>query len=91
MESNVNVDVRLIIMQTEDGVTSLEMENRDVLHYTGVIPEPFKEGDIVRAIVHSEEDIEFLCIDEDATEEKRRRREARRLRFLNLETQTTTE
>ena len=44
MESNINVDVRLIIMQTEDGVTSLEMENRDVLHYTGVIPEPFKEG-----------------------------------------------
>ena len=59
MESNINVDVRLIIMQTEDGVTSLEMENRDVLHYTGVIPEPFKEGDIVRAIVHSEEEIDI--------------------------------
>lgn len=89
MESNA--DVRLIIMQTEDGVTSLEMENRDVIHYIGVIPEPFKEGDIVRAIVHSEDDIEFLCIDEAATEEKRRRREARRRKFLNLEAETTTE
>ena len=42
-------------------------------------------------IVHSEDDIEFLCIDEAATEEKRRRREARRRKFLNLEAETTTE
>ena len=86
-----NSDIRLIIMQTEDGVTSLEKEDLDVIHYVGVIPEPFKEGDIVRAIVHSEDDIEFLCIDEVATEKKRRRREERRIRFQNLEKETTTE
>lgn len=84
-------DVRLIIMQTEDGVTSLETENLDVIYYVGVIPEPYKEGDIVRAIVHSEEKIEILCIDEEATEAKRQRREARRLKFGKKELPITTE
>lgn len=89
MESKT--DVRLIIMQTEDGVTSLETEDLDVIHYVGVIPEPFGEGDIVRAIVHGEDNIEFLCIDEVATEAKRKRREERKLKFRKSELQTTTE
>lgn len=81
---------RLIIMQTEDGITRLEREDLSVITYAGNIPDIFKEGDIVRAIVHSDENIEFISLDEVAMEARRIRRERRRRR-CDSTTSTVTE
>ena len=63
---------RLAIMQTENKITTLEKENGDTLYYSAdMIPASYSEGDIVTAIVYSENKIEFLGLDTDAMERRR--------------------
>ena len=63
---------RLTIMQTEDNVTTLEKENGDTLYYSAnMIPASYSEGDIVTAIVYSEDKIEFLGLDVEEMERRR--------------------
>ena len=72
---------RLIIMQTEDGMVSLEREDRTTLIYPlQSFPKniPNVEGTIIRAIVHSEDCIEFIAIDTIAMEESKRKRAQRK-------------
>ena len=75
------VEEQLIVMQTEDGMVSLERENRSTLIYPlQAFPEhiPSAEGTIVRAIVYSEDNINLLEVDTVAMEEARKRRAQRK-------------
>lgn len=63
---------RLAIMQTEDDITTLEKEDGNTIHYpSNMIPSCYSEGDIVNAIVYSEDKIEFLGLDSDEMERRR--------------------
>ena len=63
---------RLTIMQTEDNVTTLERENGDTIFYSAnTIPTSYSEGDIVTAIVYSNDKIDFLGLDSEEIERRR--------------------
>lgn len=65
---------QITLMQTEDGIISLERTDGSVIHFPACnVPATYKEGDIVQAIVHSEDNIEFISLDEDAMNERRQR------------------
>ena len=65
---------RLVIMQTEDGITTLEKDDGNTIHFpSSMIPSFYSEGDIVTAIVYSEDCIKFLSLD---SKEMKRRQEA---------------
>lgn len=73
---------RIVFMQTEDRQVTFERENGDTIIYAlALVPSQYKEGDIIRAIVHDENFIEFLDLDVD---EMNRRRECNRLRRERL-------
>ena len=63
---------RIVFMQIEDNMVSFERENGDTIIYPkDLIPSSYTNGDIIKVIVHSEDEIEFLELD---TEEMERRR-----------------
>jgi len=63
---------RLVIMQTEDNITTLEKEDGDTLYFpSSLIPSSYSEGDIVNAIIYSEDKIEFLGLDAEEMERRR--------------------
>lgn len=75
---------RLIIMQTEDNMLSLEREDKTTIIYPlSLLPNtfPYKEGDIVKSIVHNEDFIEFLELDSEAMERKRSQRKGKSQRL----------
>ena len=53
----------LVFMQVEDNMVSFERNDGSTIIYPQeLVPEHFKEGDIIISIVHSEEHIEFIEI-----------------------------
>ena len=55
---------KLVYMQIEDGMISFERDDGSTIIYPlSNVPEHFKEGDIILAIVHNEEHIEFIELD----------------------------
>ena len=56
----------LVFMQTEDEMVTFERKGGDTIIYPlCYVPAPYKEGDIIKAIVHGEEYIEFIELDVD--------------------------
>lgn len=53
---------KLVFMQTEDNMVTFEREGGTTIIYPiSLVPDSYKEGDIIEAIVHVEENfIEFL-------------------------------
>ena len=73
---------RIVFMQTEDRQVTFERENGDTIIYAlALVPPEYKEGDIIKAIVHDESFIEFLELDVD---EMNRRRQSSRLKRERL-------
>ena len=73
---------RIVFMQTEDRQVTFERENGDTIIYAlPLVPPEYKEGDIIKAIVHDESFIEFLELDVD---EMNRRRQSSRLKRERL-------
>ena len=73
---------RLLHMQIEDGMVSFERDDGSTIIYPKeLVPENFGEGDIIIAIVHSEDHIEFLELDTAETEARRARIAARAARI----------
>lgn len=71
------MEERIVFMQTEDNMVTFERENGDTIFYPiGLVPIDFLEGDIIKAIVHEEDFIEFLELDID--EMNRRKEEIKR-------------
>lgn len=58
---------QIIFTQVEDGIASFERKDGEIVFYLACnVPAPYKEGDIIRAIVNGDDDIEFIDIDHDA-------------------------
>ena len=73
---------RIVFMQTEDRQVTFERENGDTIIYAlPLVPPEYKEGDIIKVIVHDESFIEFLELDVD---EMNRRRQSSRLKRERL-------
>ncbi len=73
---------RLLFMQTEDNMVSFEKENGDTIIYpVALIPLVYKEGDIIKSIVHDDDFIEFIELD---LEEMRARAERIKTRAARL-------
>lgn len=73
---------RIVFMQTEDRQVTFERENGDTIIYAlALVPPEYKEGDIIKVIVHDENFIEFLELDVD---EMNRRRQSSRLKRERL-------
>ena len=82
---------RLLHMQTEDGMVSFERDDGSTIIYPqNAVPDTFKEGDIILAIVHSEQYIEFIEID-TAEMEARHARIAARAARLRARAQRATD
>lgn len=65
------MEERIVFMQVEDNMVTFERENGDTIIYPiNLVPDVYTNGDIIKAIVHSEDVIEFLELD---TEEMERR------------------
>lgn len=63
---------KIVFMQVEDGMVTFERENSDTIIYPiALVPISFKEGDIIKAIIHEENVIEFLEIDIEEMEYRR--------------------
>ena len=70
------MEEKIVFMQVEDNMVTFEKENGDTIIYPiDLVPFDFLEGDIIKAIIHSEDFIEFLELDID--EMNRRREEIR--------------
>lgn len=64
---------RIVFMQVEDNMVTFEKENGDTIIYPKyLVPEHYKEGDIINAIVYDEEYIEFFEIDLEEMERRRK-------------------
>ena len=78
---------RIVFMQLEDRQVTCERENGETIVYAlALVPPEYKEGDIIKAIVHDASYIEFISLDIDAMKERaervgeKRRRLGRRIR-----------
>jgi len=82
---------RIVIMQTEDGLVSLERQDGSIILYPQIsIPPPFVEGDIVKSIVYSEDCILFLELDIEEMNLRRARMAEKKAR-LKLRARQGTE
>ena len=67
------MEERIVFMQEEDGMATFERENGETITYPIVIvPEEYKQGDIIKAIVYAEH-ISFLGIDTEEMERRSKR------------------
>lgn len=85
-----NLMERLVFMQCEDGIVSFEKEDGNTIMYPATrIPEDYKEGDIIKAVIYEENIadgigfIEFYGIDVVEMERRRSKNEKRRSRLRN--------
>lgn len=78
--------------QVEDGIASFERKDGSILYYeVNNVPAPYKVGDIIRAIVHGEENIEFIEVDQEAMEARRQRMARRAARIRERVRRTTNQ
>lgn len=65
------MEERIVFMQTEDMMVTFEKEDGSTITYPiFLIPEPYKEGDIIKVILHADY-IEFLELDLDEMERRK--------------------
>lgn len=67
------MEERIVFMQEEDGTVTFERENGETITYPIVIvPEEYKQGDVIKAVVYPEQ-VLFLGIDYEEMERRRKR------------------
>lgn len=72
----------LVFMQTEDNMVSLERSDGTVIIYpASFIPSCYHEGHIIKSIVHSENNIEFIELNMDEMKARHERIRARAARI----------
>jgi len=75
------MEEKIVFMQVEDMMVTFEKQDGDTIIYPiTLVPEQYKEGDIIRAIIHLDW-IEFIDID---TDEMRNRKERLAKRLSKL-------
>ncbi len=78
--------------QVEDGIASFERTDGTIVYYdVNNVPAPYKEGDIIRAIVHGDDNIEFIAVDHEAMEARRQRMAERAARIRARVYRTTNQ
>lgn len=78
--------------QVEDGIASFERTDGTIVYYdVNNVPAPYKEGDIIRAIVHGDDNIEFIAVDHEAMEARRQRMAERAARIRARVHRTTNQ
>ena len=78
--------------QIEDGIASFERCDGNIVYYdVNNVPAPYKEGDIIRAIVHGDDNIEFIEVDHEAMEARRMRMAERAARIRARVHRTTNQ
>lgn len=71
---------RIVFMQLEDNMVTFEKENGDTIIYPIIlVPTDYKEGDIIKAIVHGEDFIEFIELDKEEMEYRKAKIQAKKL------------
>lgn len=81
---------QIIFTQVEDGIASFERKDGEIVFCLACnVPAPYKEGDIIRAVVNGDDDIEFVDIDHEAMA-ARRERMANRAARLRARAHRTT-
>lgn len=76
------VEEKILFMQVEDNMVTFEKENGDTIVYPiCFVPLPYKEGDIIISIIHSEDFIEFLELDIDEMKRRRKNLMSKKLRL----------
>jgi len=83
---------RIVFMQIEDDMVTFERENgNSIIYPRALVSEPYQEGDIIKAIVHSEELIELLEIDVEEMERRSARIKDRKSRIRERAIRSTNE
>ena len=78
--------------QIEDGIASFERNDGSIIYYTASnVPAPYKEGDIIRAIVFGDDAIDFIDLDHEAMEARRVRMAERTARIRARVHRTTNQ
>ena len=78
--------------QIEEGIAPFERNDGSIIYYTASnVPAPYKEGDIIRAIVHGDDNIEFIEVDHEAMEARRKRMAERAARIRARVHRTTNQ
>lgn len=73
---------RIVFMQTEDNMVTFERDNGNTIIYPIYsVPAQYKEGDVIKVIVHNEDFIEFIELDEDEMAARRARVAGKRARL----------
>ena len=81
---------RIVFTQIEDDIASFERKDGEIVFCLVCnVPAPYKEGDIIRAVVNGDDDIEFVDIDHEAMA-ARRERMANRAARLRARAHRTT-
>jgi len=81
---------RLVFMQVEDGIAQFETESGDSIFYpANLMPDIYKEGDIILSVIHSEDFIEFFEVDY-AEMRRREERVLKRIQSLRLRAKRST-
>lgn len=75
----------ILFMQTEDGMVTFERQTRETIIYPlDKVPSQYHEGNLIRAIVHDEDNIEFIELvppEETAARREAIHRKSSRLRW----------
>lgn len=62
---------RIVFMQVEDMMATFEREDGSTISYpVPMVPQPYKEGDVIKAIIHFDW-IEFVELDIEEMERRR--------------------
>ena len=84
------MEERIVCMQIEDNMVTFEKEDGDTIIYPiSLVPMAYKEGDIIKAILHKEDFIEFLELDVEEMELRRARLKSRKFNLRNRARRST--
>ena len=73
---------RIVFMQIEDNMVTFEKEDESTIIYPkSLVPSCYTEGDIIKVVIHSEDNIQFLELDTNEMEHRRQSLMARKARL----------
>lgn len=82
---------RIVFMQVEDNMVTFEKEDGSTIIYPkNLVPSCYTEGDIIKVIIHSEDNIQFLELDTEEMDHRRQSLIARKARLRTRARRSTT-
>ena len=74
--------VRIVFMQVEDNMVTFEKEDGSTIIYPkNLVPSCYTEGDIIKVIIHGEDNIQFLELDTAEMDHRHKSLMARKARL----------